>query len=72
VSWEASILAMGAALAVPLDEASLWIADARDPRAHELAQALRSKSRASRTRTLALALAAIARDIEALDLAEGA
>jgi hypothetical protein len=71
VSWEASVLAMGAALGAPLDDACAWIAHPRDPRANELANALRSKSRATRTRALALALGAIARDIEALDLEAG-
>jgi hypothetical protein len=64
VSWEASILAMGVALGVPIDEVSAWV-----PRKSALEDALRSASKAERTRALALALGAIAKDIEELELA---
>jgi hypothetical protein len=55
---------MGVALGVPIDDVSAWI-PTKDP----LEEALRSKSKAERTKALALALAAIARDIEGLELA---
>jgi hypothetical protein len=64
VSWEGSILAMGVALGVPLDEVATWI-----PREDALLLALRSNSKAERTKALALALGAIAKDIEELELA---
>jgi hypothetical protein len=72
VSWQASFLAMTAALGVPLDDAVAWLDGSQSPDARELDAALRSASKATRTRALALALGAIARDIEALNVARDA
>jgi hypothetical protein len=74
VSWQASFVAMSAALGEEVGTAMKALSGARaiDPAARELLGKLESKSKAQRAQALAMALGVIAKDVERLDLVEAA
>jgi hypothetical protein len=62
--WEASFIAMSAALGEPLEEAAESLGDAALVHATEIVRGLRSKNRSTRATAIAAALAVVAAELD--------
>lgn len=62
--WEASFIAMSAALGEPLDEVSESLGEAGVAHAADLVRGLRSKNRSTRATSMAAVLALVAAELD--------
>jgi hypothetical protein len=67
--WETSFVAVSAALGEPYETAIASLGEAGASRATEIVAALADTSRAARAKGLAVALARVAQDLDAMGLA---
>ena len=64
MAWEASFIAMSAALGEPLDPITESLGDAGAARAADVLRGLRSKNRSTRATALAAALAGVVTELD--------